>query len=133
MRRKFVHLVFFSFLLIPILASSVNAELVAHWKFDDGSGTVAVDSSGNGHDGTLLLAPEWVAGKFGGALAFGGISGQRVEMEGYDGILGTQNRTAMAWVKTAVAVITFDHGQVMTTNGTTVRYQSCSHRCTFPR
>jgi hypothetical protein len=101
MRGKLAHIVFFCFLLALIFASSVDAELVAHWKFDDGSGTVAVDSSGNGHDGTLLLAPEWVAGKFGGALAFGGISGQRVEMEGYDGILGTQNRTAMAWVKTA--------------------------------
>ena len=74
---------------------------MAHWQFDDGSGTIAVDSSGHGHDGTLLMDPQWVAGKFGGALEFGGISGQRVEMEGYEGILGTQNRTVMAWVKTA--------------------------------
>ena len=88
-------------ILIFGLASSASAKLVAHWKLDDGAGTTAVDSSGNGHDGTLFLDPQWVAGKFGDALEFGGISGQRVEMEGYEGILGTQNRTAMAWIKTA--------------------------------
>jgi len=86
--------------LVLSIASFASAELVAHWRLDDGSGTTAVDSSGNGHDGTLLLDPQWVAGKFGGALEFGGISGQRVEMEGYEGILGTQNRSVMAWVKT---------------------------------
>jgi hypothetical protein len=82
------------------LASPVNAALVAHWKLDDGAGTTAVDSSGNGHDGTLLAAPQWVAGKYGGALEFAGLAGQRVEMLGYDGVLGTQNRTVMAWIKT---------------------------------
>jgi hypothetical protein len=87
-------------ILILSMSSIASAELVAHWRLDDGSGTVAVDSSGNGHDGTLLLDPQWVAGKFGGALEFGGISGQRVEMEGYEGILGTQDRSVMAWVKT---------------------------------
>ena len=40
-----------------------------------------------------------VVGKYGGALEFGGVAGQRVEIEGYDGILGTQNRTVMAWIK----------------------------------
>ncbi len=74
---------------------------VAHWKLDDGEGTVAVDSSGNGNDGVLVGDPQWVAGTIGaGALEFAGISGQHVEIEGYDGILGTQNRTVMAWVKT---------------------------------
>jgi hypothetical protein len=44
--------------------------LVAYWAFDDGSGTVAADSSGNGHDGTLNLAPQWVEGLYGRALDF---------------------------------------------------------------
>ncbi|MHC4434204.1 MAG: LamG domain-containing protein, partial [Planctomycetota bacterium] len=89
-----------SIVLVLSMAGIASAELVAHWRLDDGSGTVAVDSSDNGHDGTLLLDPQWVAGKFGGALEFAGVSGQRVEMEGYEGILGTQNRSVMAWVKT---------------------------------
>ncbi len=88
-------------ILILAIGQISYAGLVAHWKLDDGSGTTAADSSGNGHDGTLLLDPQWVAGKYGGALEFSGTAGQRVEMYGYEGILGTQNRTVMAWVKTA--------------------------------
>jgi len=33
--------------------------LVGHWKFDD-EGTVALDSSGNGNNGTLVNGPTWV-------------------------------------------------------------------------
>ncbi len=98
MSKKSIYLL--CFVLLLGVAHNASAELVAHWRLDDGSGTTAVDSSGNGHDGTLLLDPQWVAGKYGGALEFAGISGQRVEMEGYEGILGTQNRTVMAWIKT---------------------------------
>ena len=46
--------------------------LVGWWKFDEGSGTVAYDSSGNGHDGNLTNGPTWAAGKIGGALSFDG-------------------------------------------------------------
>ncbi len=32
---------------------------VAHWKFDEGEGTTAHDSSGQGNDGTLVNGPTW--------------------------------------------------------------------------
>ena len=41
---------------------------VAHWKFDETSGTSASDSSGNGRTGTLVNGPIWTAGKVGNAL-----------------------------------------------------------------
>ena len=42
--------------------------LVAHWTFDEGSGEVAGDRSGSGHDGQLT-GGSWVAGgRFAGAL-----------------------------------------------------------------
>jgi hypothetical protein len=47
--------------------------LVGYWKFDEGSGTVAYDSSGNNKTGTIVNAPTWVAGKLGSALDFNGI------------------------------------------------------------
>ena len=47
--------------------------LVAHWKFDEGSGTTASDASGNGNTGTLINGPQWTAGKVGNALYFDGI------------------------------------------------------------
>jgi len=38
--------------------------------FDEGFGTVAADSSGNGNDGVLVNGPSWTAGKSGSALQF---------------------------------------------------------------
>jgi len=62
-------------LTISVLASQTDAP-VAHWRFDEGSGSKASDSSGNQNTGTLLGllgGPTWVAGKIGGALKFDGI------------------------------------------------------------
>ena len=49
--------------------------LVGWWRFDSTSGTVAIDSSGNGNNGTLLnmTNDDWVSGAFGNALDFDGI------------------------------------------------------------
>ena len=59
--------------------------LVGAWKFDEGSGNIAYDSSGNNNHGTLYNGssvcsnpptsgcPTWVDGKFGKALRFDGI------------------------------------------------------------
>ncbi|VVB60242.1 Concanavalin A-like lectin/glucanases superfamily protein [uncultured archaeon] len=50
--------------------------LVGYWKFDEGQGTAAHDSSGNGNDGMLLPAgspPQWVDGKLGKGLQFDGV------------------------------------------------------------
>jgi len=49
------------------------AGLVGHWTFDEGSGTIAQDRSGHGHDGTINGGPQWVAGRFGSALLFDGV------------------------------------------------------------
>jgi hypothetical protein len=44
--------------------------LAGHWRFDEGSGTNAFDSSGNGLTGHLLGSPTWTNGISGAALAF---------------------------------------------------------------
>jgi len=46
--------------------------LVGLWLFDDGSGTVVMDSSGNGNDGNINGDLTWDTGKFGGALIAAG-------------------------------------------------------------
>ena len=46
--------------------------LVAEWHFDEGSGSVLVDSSGNGNDGVINGAT-WVGGVSGSALSFDGV------------------------------------------------------------
>lgn len=52
---------------------SASTGLVGYWKFDEGSGIVASDSSGNGNTGTIHGA-QWVDGKVGKALKFNGVN-----------------------------------------------------------
>jgi len=55
-------------------ASTLNVGLVAYWPFDQTSGTIAPDASGNGNTGTLLNGPVWTTGQIGQALAFDGVA-----------------------------------------------------------
>jgi hypothetical protein len=71
--------------------------LVGWWKFDETSGIVAHDSSGNGHDGNLTNGPTWTTGKIGGALSFDGFD-DLVTMGNVTG--GLLDLTFSAWVKT---------------------------------
>jgi hypothetical protein len=71
MYKKLIYLI--SFVLVLSIADNASAELVAHWRFEEGSGTVAHDTSGNGNDGTFNGDPQWVSGFIGGALEFDGV------------------------------------------------------------
>ncbi len=51
-----------------------DSGLVGYWKFDEGSGNTAYDSSGNGNSGYLINNPQWVMGVSGSALGFDGQS-----------------------------------------------------------
>ena len=73
MCRKLFYLIPFILVFGLTLTSTASAELVGWWKFDDGSGTTAVDSSGNGNDATVYGDPQWVAGWLDGALQFDGV------------------------------------------------------------
>ncbi|GEM_PF-1712694 len=55
-----------------VQAQGADDGLVAEWHFDDGSGSVLADSSGNGNDGVIHGAT-WVEGKYGKALSFDGV------------------------------------------------------------
>jgi hypothetical protein len=56
-----------------------TANLVGHWKFDEGSGTTAADASGNGYNGTLNNTG-WIDGKIGSALGFDAINSSYVDI-----------------------------------------------------
>src|SRR5262245_56278360 len=68
---------------LRVLASSFDADPfpevvttkfpVAWWKFDEGTGSDATDSAGNGHTGSISGAV-WTTGKNGGALSFNGVN-----------------------------------------------------------
>ena len=68
--------------------------LVAHWSFDEGSGSTAVDGVG-GHDGTINGA-SYVPGMSGTALAFGG--GSHVDVGDHADLDGFAEFTICAWI-----------------------------------
>jgi len=55
---------------IDAALAPVEKGLVGWWKLDESSGVVAMDSSGQKHNGALINGPQWTAGKLGGALKF---------------------------------------------------------------
>jgi len=79
---------------IPI----TDPNLVGWWKFDEGSGTVALDMSGHGNHGALQGDPQWVSGRDGGALEFDG-AGDYVDCGNSPSISPTTELTVMAWIK----------------------------------
>jgi hypothetical protein len=51
-------------------AGSTTAQILVHYKLDETSGNIAVDSSGKGNDGIIGAEPNWVEGWIDGALNF---------------------------------------------------------------
>src|SRR5512133_724727 len=83
-------------LLVLSLAAGAWADLVGHWKLDEGSGTVAKDATKNGNNGTLEGVPLWVAGQLGGALQFDG--NDRVNCGDASQLALTQTLSITLWV-----------------------------------
>ncbi|MCH8218218.1 MAG: LamG domain-containing protein [Planctomycetes bacterium] len=94
-------------MILAMFTGSARADLVAHWKFDEGSGDMAFDSSGNDYHAILVNNPEWVPGKIGaGALnmdagGFGGIQGLFYQGSGFPEL------SVLAWIRTSSAAPQF--------------------------
>ncbi len=78
--------------------TALSDGLLAHWPLNEGTGTVAGDTSNNGHSG-VLQGPgvTWVTGKFGSALHFSGTDMVSVSPFPH----ATPNYTVSAWVSIA--------------------------------
>ncbi|MHC4083985.1 MAG: LamG-like jellyroll fold domain-containing protein, partial [Planctomycetota bacterium] len=70
--------------------------LIAHWKFDEGNGSIAYDSAGT-NDGTIYGAA-WTTGQLGGALNFDGVDDYVDMADTVKNYLG-RNYTVSAWIK----------------------------------
>jgi hypothetical protein len=110
MCKKLIYLVFAVFVLGLSLVSrgAEDPNLVGWWRFNEGSGTIATDSSGNERHGILVDGPQWVDGIHGSGLELDG--GQHVAVPGYEGILGSHPRSTCAWInvgKTSASIITW--------------------------
>jgi hypothetical protein len=58
--------------VLPLPAPDLTTSLIAHWAFDETTGTAALDSSGGANHCSLLNFPgddsQWVPGRIGGAI-----------------------------------------------------------------
>ena len=93
-------LFFLAFGLCSVFVNnSAFADLVAWWKFDEGSGIVAADSSGFSYDGKLngMDDGDWVGGIMGKSLEFDGVN-DYVTIPSPD-LVGTNTLTVTAWIK----------------------------------
>ena len=94
-----IGIVLFTLLLSVCTLATGQAEqfLVGYWPFDEGSGDVAADASGNENDGELIDGPKWVQGKYGEALEFA--DGSYVNVPDDPSLAITDAVTVMCWFK----------------------------------
>jgi len=94
-------LIGFDYLTVVVDSTNVFTPDLLHWKFDDGSGTNALDSSGLGRNG-LVGSAGWITnGAVGGALSFDGASNIVSEISGTNFLDGLNALTVALWVKTS--------------------------------
>ena len=98
MHRKSIYL--FSFVLVLGIAGNASADLVAHWKLDEGSGNTVYDSSTSGNNGTFKGDPQWVAGYYGGALEFDSTD-DNIDCGNDDSLNIADEITLSAWINMA--------------------------------
>lgn len=84
----------------PSNAKIDPATIAGLWLFDEGSGKIIKDSSGNNLDGDVIGNVKWVDGKFGKAVEFDGTGGH-VKIK--DHVNPTVAITVTAWCKSSSA------------------------------
>jgi hypothetical protein len=96
--------------------ATLGSGLVAHWSFDESSGTVLADDSGNRRDGVVSGATFTSDGRFGGALHF--VPGDSVTVENFP--YATSSWTFSGWVRIGEEdVVNDDFGSVIGTEAAT--------------
>jgi len=101
-------------------SSPLATGLVGHWKFDETSGNMASDSSGNNYHAQLFGATDpsevWATGKIGGAIQLDGSNHYlAIQSLHYNQAGQIPHVTTAAWVKTSQAsegmVMSFDRSE----------------------
>lgn len=84
---------------VTVSDGSLTRALVAHWTFDEQSGSIVTDRSGNGHDGELTGGAWGTPGRFGGGLRLQ--PGDSVTIPGFPH--ATLDWTVSVWIHLSAA------------------------------
>jgi len=91
-----------------------EADLAAHWRFDEGTGTTVNDFSGNGNTGTFDGA--WYRGRYGSAGKFAAATTQEVTVSTSASLnMGTSNFSVALWARinaAAASILVSKYGTV---------------------
>ena len=80
-----------------IFSGAAQAELIAHYPFEEGQGTQTADVTGNGNDGTINGDVTWVPGHIGSAVHFDD-AGERIVIGPIDPSSENNAMTLAAWI-----------------------------------
>ncbi len=98
MRGRAFFVIILAVFLISVPTASAEPNLMGWWEFDEGTGTTAGDSSGNGNNGIIWGGATWTTGQIGGALDFDG-DGDYVKVDEHYTINITGAITVSIWLK----------------------------------
>jgi hypothetical protein len=88
----------------------ISDGLVAHWTLNEAGGTIAGDTSGNGHDGQLA-GGTWISdGRFGGGLRL--TSGEAVAVAGFPA--ATPSWSISLWTRISAEQMAFNDNDLFT-------------------
>jgi len=87
-------------LLLSVPAGVTRAALIAYYPFEEGTGTTTttVDATGNGHNGTLVGAIEWVPAHLGTGVRFD-TAGEKIRIGTINPSGANNAMTLAAWIK----------------------------------
>ncbi len=89
----------FAALLAITFSSMATTGPIGWWKLDEGNGSTAEDSSGNGHNGTLSGGITWSnAGALSNAVQFATLT-NRVTVTAWPGVNLTNSMSLSVWIK----------------------------------
>src|SRR6516225_1972004 len=101
-----VAVAFFLLQLVWASMAQVPSDAIGYWKFDEGSGTTALDSSSNGHT-AIIQGASYVSGISNYALSFNGSNAYVFASDALVGgttgaglDVGVRDWTVAAWIKT---------------------------------
>src|SRR5438445_3116821 len=112
--------------VMQVVAHDTVSLSVASWSFDEGSGGVAADASGNGNTATLGAGSSWAPGVSGGAVRLDGVSGQ-LSVPNSPSLNPSGAFSVAAWVEPEAAAS--DFRAVVVKNYTYFLYASSSGNC----
>ena len=106
MRTSIVSLPLLVCLAVALAAGVANADLrnglVGYYPLNEGTGTIAHDMSGHGHDGTLYNGVTWISpGYQGGGVNDNGAADSRIQIGTWNPAEGTGQLSLTMWIRWA--------------------------------